>query len=771
MTDELVSNWLANGGTACNGAIYGPPNEAVPWCHAGCPLIPRLYRTQSPNEPIPCHLRAVFEQSNLTITDMDAELLRRFDLTELPLDLRLPLREWIYGFPTSSELAIPAGLPLPWLAALPINPRLRNSLRRFYGSKRWKTWSEHPVTCDDFLRFRQVGMTALIELLCVLESVELGFAVISEPTRKPRLRVMTEAQFQAAVGEASQTAIRAASLLGGLLGDFAAWARSETDALTISEAISLATQSLQSVPEWQGIADLQLQNISNAPRHPYDIIESWASDLPEREGHIFEYRINRLAESHTLQELADHLGVTRERVRQLEKRVLTKFTSFTRLALASPVRWRVETIRQVIGTAAPLAQIESLLQPVSGQADYRFTLLRLAGPYDLVDGWIVLKSAADSDPAARIRETANELGYIDLQLAAEELTKWGLGRSYHEEWLTRDGKIRHLNGCLVRWDGSIGDKLVIGLADVGLPATIEELLDHIQADSARTSALNALSIDKRVVRANRTKWALAYWGLPEYSGIASAIRHLLETEGRPISEDELVIRLSADFGVAENSIRVYCRAPIFHLKDGLVHIREDHEPYEYEKDTLHSTRGVFTLEPSRVSLLFQVNDDLLRGSGRALTMTAGAILDVGVNTKLTFASHNGVLVSVTFPETSGLGPSLGSIRSLAEYVGAKLGDQMTVILDRSDMSIEASTTDVSQYEPGWELVARLTGIDANRGIEGLASALNCGEGEVRSLLLDRGDETVYSALPEPPSSLELEQALARLGAQLQQGRA
>ena len=133
-------------------------------------------------------------------------------------------------------------------------------------------------------------------------------------------------------------------------------------------------------------------------------------------------------------------------------------------------------------------------------------------------------------------------------------------------------------------------------------------------------------------------------------------------------------------------------------------------------------------------------------------MVAGAILDIGVNTKLTFASHNGVLISVTFPETSGLGPSLGSIRSLAEYVGAKLGDQMTVVLDRSDMSIEASTTDVSQYEPGWELVARLTGIDATRGIEGLASALNCREGEVRSLLLDRGDETVKNALPEPPSS-------------------
>ena len=85
--------------------------------------------------------------------------------------------------------------------------------------------------------------------------------------------------------------------------------------------------------------------------------------------------------------------------------------------------------------------------------DYREIVLRLAGPYELNNGWLVLKSAVPSDPTKKIREMADEIGYIDRQLATIELNKWGLDSSLHEEWLVRDGKIRKFNGRLVRWDG------------------------------------------------------------------------------------------------------------------------------------------------------------------------------------------------------------------------------------------------------------------------------------------------------------------------------
>ena len=235
--------------------------------------------------------------------------------------------------------------------------------------------------------------------------------------------------------------------------------------------------------------------------------------------------------------------------------------------------------------------------------DYREIVLRLAGPYELNNGWLVLKSAVPSDPTKKIREMADEIGYIDRQLATIELNKWGLDSSLHEEWLVRDGKIRKFNGRLVRWDGSIGDKLVIALADIGRPTTIEALLEYVHEDRAKFSAFNALALDPRAVRISRKEWALVSWGLSEYSGIAMSIRQVLVHEGKPIPIENIVTRLQKDSGLKEGSVRAYCQAPMFVSEDGTIRLRRNDEPYEYKENSLHHARGVFVLGPHRASAL------------------------------------------------------------------------------------------------------------------------------------------------------------------------
>ncbi len=814
----LVNNWLALGGTAYDGTTYGPPKSAIPWGSAGCPLVPRIYRIRYGQHAAPPLLSRALKSPHLTLADMDSEVLRRFNLVELSPQLCQDVRDFIYRLRVlPREVAIPVGLPLSWLTALPISSRLRNSLRRLPWPK--ERICEKPVFCSEFLTFPGVGKNSLNELLCVLESAELGQAenkvspTVAEmtarilghaelgqaeskvsPVKHVVNAVTTNTAFQTDVNEAAREAIRAGflhfethcgfpivreparevvcsvSALGNFMREFVTWALAETDAQTIGDAISQVISGTRTVEVWQTIAELRLQHASNQPRHPYAILEFWALHLPERERHIFKARIACLEVSHTLQELADYFGVTRERVRQLENRVRHKLTEFTKGIEARPIRWRAETIRQRIGVAAPLAHVEHLLSPLDGQVDYRSILLRLAGPYDLVNGWVVLRSAVNTDPTTKIRDMADEVGYIDPHLATRELNKWGLDSSFHEDWLIRDARIRKLNGRLVRWGGPIGDKLIIALADIGRPATIDTLLDHIQEDRARTSANNALSGDARAVRVNQAEWALTSWGLSEYSGIAISIRKLLERERQPIPLEGIVTRLRRDLGLNDNSIRAYCQAPMFIFEDGAIYLRGDAEPYVYDNASLHSARGVFALGPHRVSLLFEVDGGLLRGSGRALTQAAGAILDVAVNQQLIFNNRDGGSVTITFPETSIRGPSIGSVRSLAESADAKLGDQLTLVLDRSDMSATAISTDVTQHEPGWPLVSRLTGIDVHAGMEGLAAALHCEKGEVRALLSKRGDEVVKAALPLRPISSELDRALARLEAQIQQAQ-
>ena len=470
----------------------------------------------------------------------------------------------------------------------------------------------------------------------------------------------------------------------------------------------------------------------------------------------------------------------------MEKKLRTKLTEIVGGKKGESVRWRANTVRQMIGVASPpvdqidsatgeihqalSAQIENVLSPLPGQTDFREVVLRLAGPYELINGWLVLKSAVASDPTRRIREMTDEVGYIDHDQATKELNKWGLNTSLHEEWLVRDGKIRKFNGRLVRWDGSIGDKLVIALADVGRPATIEALLEYIQEDRAKTSAANALSIDPRAVRISRKEWALASWGLSEYSSIAMSIRHVLKSQEHPTSIEDVVTRLRKDLGLRESSIRVYCQAPMFILENGAIRLRRDDEPYIYDNVSLQNAKGVFALGSHRVSLLFEVDGELLRGSGRSLAQAAGLLLGVALNRPLTFNNQDGLSVTLTYPETSISGPSVGSLRPFAEASGARLGDLLTLTLDKSDMSVTAVATDLAHHESGWHLVSRLTGINADEGLEGLAGTLQCEIGEVRSLLKIRGDEVVKDALPKRPVSSELDRALASLGAQLQQTR-
>ena len=89
-----------------------------------------------------------------------------------------------------------------------------------------------------------------------------------------------------------------------------------------------------------------------------------------------------------------------------------------------------------------------------------------------------------------------------------------------------------------------------------------------------------------------------------------------------------------------------------------------------------------------------------------------------------------------------------------------------MVFNLGDMSVAATATDVSEYNAGWRLVARLTGIGESTGMDGLAAALQCTRGEVRATLRARGDNVVLDALPARRSTPDLEEALAELDAEM-----
>lgn len=550
------------------------------------------------------------------------------------------------------------------------------------------------------------------------------------------------------------------------LQDFAAWAIAETDAKTLGQAV--AASGLVEVDEWQSLSTFPLSDIVAAAPHPYVVIGKWAEGLEDRERSIFTNRIAQPQKPRTLQQLGDELTISRERVRQIEARVVERLGLLVDSAAGSPVRWRVTTLRNRLSVAAPRGHVIAMLVPPADcNEDYQSLLLELAGPYDESDGWLVLRSARSSDPTDAIRNMTDEFGRIDVAQASAALASWGLDSGLHNDWIKRDRRLRLVHGQLVRWDGPIADKLAFGLADLEVPATAERLLAHIGESHAVATAKNAMAEDERFIRANRTEWALVSWGLPRYSGIASTIGEILEGLSQPMPVDELIDRLSRDFGIAEGSARSYCDAAMFVLEDGRIRLRREHEKYHYQNSEVRDAPGVFALGDGVVGLLYEVDRDVTRGSGRQLSPAAGALLDLSVNERLRFDGPHGTSVTVTFPGTSFTGPSLGSTRGLAESTNAKIGDMLTVILRRAEMTVSAKATDLNEHDTGWALVARLTGISENAGMDGLAAALHCSRGEVRAALRARSDTVVLKALPERRSTPDLEEALAALDAEMQ----
>ena len=542
------------------------------------------------------------------------------------------------------------------------------------------------------------------------------------------------------------------------------------DLMCLVEA-ALANDSIKVEPEIES-ANASATNETEAETgkvsHPYILLSEWIIRLSDRDRFIFDARIGQpRASRKRLQDLADKLGLSRERVRQLEARVRARLLDFVASTAGRPIQQVINTLHARLSVATPSKHVEPVLMPLAaGNDDYGPLLLDLAD-YEESRGWLVRRSARGNDPTSAIQDMVDEVGRIDQAKAVEALSIWGLASEFHQAWLIRDQKIRSINGHLVRWDGTLSDRLAFALADIGRPTTTEALLAHIDENRPINSAKVAMGHDDRFMRANPTDWALSSWGLPKYRGMASTIGYMLKQHGQPMRIDDVIERLCRDFEVEENSVRLFCGAAMFVVEEGWIRLRREHERYVYRDCTVRNATGVFDLGDGRVSLMYEVDSHVLRGSGQQLNLAVGALLDLTIADRLRFSGPEGISVSVTFPSTSINGPSLGSFRALAEKVNAKLGDIFTMILDIRDKSVSVTVTDISKHNSGWALVARLTGIRESSGIEGLAAALNCSRGEVRATLRRRGDTVVLDALPKRRLTTGLEEALAALDVEMQ----
>jgi hypothetical protein len=627
------------------------------------------------------------------------------------------------------------------IASEHLSLRSRNILGRC-GIRRWRDLGG--ATVAELSALPGAGRTSVLDMLkaCAEQSLALNGSEAGITSR-----VDSADSVEAPVAEDRST------LIAPFLSELAAWAVLERnisklgDFLRIEGDDALPDDALRA---WRKVADLDARRVADPVLLRFALpafIERLRESLTGNLCRVYEGRV--LSDTApTLEQIGQELGVTRERVRQLQSQAESRVADLLNTRDSAPFRWRAAALASVLGPHAPSddARVRTALETSlrgCDPAEYgvsRRLMLRVAGPYVERDGWLVRQDASLPNPV-ELTALADTNGLIPVSQVYEWLLEKGMDTAYHDHWIDEQRRVRHIGGHVAVWAGSVVEKAAALLAASGEPSSAEALVATIGEGHNVRGVRQRLFEDERFVRVSRTDWALRSWGLEEYTGIAEEIAQRIEEGGGRARLSDLVRELVPLFGVKESSVRVYAEAPMFVLEDGWVRLRRSDERYLVNGD-ITRCRGVYRPAPSVVSYLVTVDRDVLRGSGRTLPAVVASVLGVLPGDKRSFTTSDEVVV-ITWPSTSAVGPSLGSTRAIAERVGAEDGDLLRLTFNCETATLSGTritSDDLAAANPDAALLL-LTGVDtAGRDANTvLAEAVGVHRESLRRTLAERGD--------------------------------
>lgn len=298
----------------------------------------------------------------------------------------------------------------------------------------------------------------------------------------------------------------------------------------------------------------------------------------EREREIISRRYGLFDRKETLEQIGELLSITRERVRQLEKAVITKLKSAAVKDLP-----HIQNIEQSIlahlDKAGNVAKISDLAQALTGGAN-KLDQARIAFLADISPNLSVIedndnfhhavgnKKVHDEksirDHVAKIIEAVKEIG--EPTDVTNIRSKTGHSSDSHVSALANISKqLAQLNNRwgLTRWPlvnpKNIRDKIYVVLKETGKPMHFNDISKEIRQSSFRrkdvtTQAIhNELIKDKRFVLIGRGIYALNEWGYQKGT-VSDIIAEVLKKEGGPLHRDEIVKRVLASRQVKETTI-------------------------------------------------------------------------------------------------------------------------------------------------------------------------------------------------------------------------
>lgn len=299
-------------------------------------------------------------------------------------------------------------------------------------------------------------------------------------------------------------------------------------------------------------------------------ISFWLLSLKEREQHILEKRYGLYGPALTLEAIGRQLNLTRERVRQLEKRALHQL----RQKQATP-------INAVAGALTDYIRARGGAVTLDEAADWLGEQYAPTAAIDLVGAMTLLATLTDSPHylrksrvflhsdlppklfttiqktltdllQARLSPTAGEVLWDDFQAtaaypAARSLWSddigFGLDLFVRACLRTSDDLVEQEPDVYARrqWENRITDNVVVALRQIGEPAhftTITEAVNRQLAPDQQTSAHSVhatmLRYEDVFARVGHGMYALVEWGLKQEDSIAETAARILRDAGHPL---------------------------------------------------------------------------------------------------------------------------------------------------------------------------------------------------------------------------------------------
>ena len=552
----------------------------------------------------------------------------------------------------------------------------------------------------------------------------------------------------------------------------ALWLHEATDAKTIGEGLErLLKQS--TFPDdveaaWRWVRSCPLQDAVSAAPAPSitDAVNAldWAFN-DDRDAEVFWSRIP--PSRSTLDEIAAKLGVTRQRVSQLQSRAETAVRAALQSKECTLLRWRIWRLAQRMGRAAPSgaawvqAALEDLVHGAPPEWHDRLRALALwyAGPYHHdSSNWLYRGTALSKDDV--IRHHVDSQGRIDTHAVQQVLAEIGVVPEAQKEWMRHSLSLRTIDGVTYLWEGAVTQKALIVLSAIGAPTTAEVIVENIgEGHDVRATRLRMLS-DRRFMRVDRYQIALRCWGMDEYTGIVDEITEELERRGGDADLRDVVSSVAIACSVGAASVTALTSAPRFVVANGRIRLRRSGEVYQVRRELIEEA-GCYLISQNVSAFRIAVDEHLLRGSGRRIPEGLGAWLGVLPGGRRYYSVGKAHQLQVSWPDSAPQGPSIGSLRPAALAAGAQEGDFMILVFNRATAAVQIDLVRAESLRAldVEERLALVTGLRraARTGPteELLAIAVGAsGVSALRERLRRRGEEMLIELLPRSDHTLD-----------------